>query len=545
MMLTAVPRFTTALGPGSVAWTLPVDGSGDRRPDRGRPAVERWRPRSSSRDRSRWARRRRRGPSRRRGSRCAPRAPACPAGGSVPMTVPAGDGVAELIRAGSARGRAAGAGAHGLGRGLPASLGTRAGLRALRHDEVDRGALGDLGARRAAAARHRPGHDDAGRHGLVELRRDARRRRARRVSSWLGGVACVLPTRSGSLAGNGARPTRTGRWWRPRSRPAGGGSAGRRRPRRRCRRASDVCSTFQPYWRDDVAGLGDLDADQRRHRVGLARPAGRRRRPRPPRPRPGRPRPAATHRRRGGGSSRAARRTVCAAASRRRSRGRAAVRPQRALRPAPTWRHRRRERASGPRPAVRAAVGAARRVGDDSRQRRLTGRPEAGRPRRRGGREVGAGRPRTSGAGDRRQRTSRPLPSPLRCGRGAATAARCRAGCGHGLRLARRSTVAGHERQRGRPGQPLGRCDERPAQLAGVGALGRLRPPGPLDDRPRAGRGRPAPASACRCRLMSVATVVSAANGTVPVTDSTSTRASEYTSLLPSTAMPLACSGEA
>ena len=44
---------------------------------------------------------------------------------------------------------------------------------------------------------------------------------------------------------------------------------------------------------------------------------------------------------------------------------------------------------------------------------------------------------------------------------------------------------------------------------------------------------------------MSVPMVVSAENGTCPVTASTSTRASEYTSLRPSTVSPLACSGEA
>jgi hypothetical protein len=46
-------------------------------------------------------------------------------------------------------------------------------------------------------------------------------------------------------------------------------------------------------------------------------------------------------------------------------------------------------------------------------------------------------------------------------------------------------------------------------------------------------------------RPMSVATVVSAANGTAPVTDSTRVSASEYTSVWPSTEWPLACSGEA
>ena len=44
---------------------------------------------------------------------------------------------------------------------------------------------------------------------------------------------------------------------------------------------------------------------------------------------------------------------------------------------------------------------------------------------------------------------------------------------------------------------------------------------------------------------MSVPIVVSAVNGTSPVTASTSTRASEYTSLRPSSGSPRACSGEA
>ncbi len=46
-------------------------------------------------------------------------------------------------------------------------------------------------------------------------------------------------------------------------------------------------------------------------------------------------------------------------------------------------------------------------------------------------------------------------------------------------------------------------------------------------------------------RAINVATVVSAANGTLPVTDSISTSASEYTSVLPSTGLPCACSGDA
>jgi hypothetical protein len=44
---------------------------------------------------------------------------------------------------------------------------------------------------------------------------------------------------------------------------------------------------------------------------------------------------------------------------------------------------------------------------------------------------------------------------------------------------------------------------------------------------------------------MSVPIVVSAVNGTRPVTDSISTSASEYTSLRPSTDSPRACSGDA
>ena len=46
-------------------------------------------------------------------------------------------------------------------------------------------------------------------------------------------------------------------------------------------------------------------------------------------------------------------------------------------------------------------------------------------------------------------------------------------------------------------------------------------------------------------RPMRVATVVSAAKGTSPVTVSKSTRASEYTSARPSTTLPSACSGAA
>ena len=46
-------------------------------------------------------------------------------------------------------------------------------------------------------------------------------------------------------------------------------------------------------------------------------------------------------------------------------------------------------------------------------------------------------------------------------------------------------------------------------------------------------------------RAMSVAMVVSAENGTRPVTASISTRPSEYTSARPSTDSPWACSGEA
>ena len=75
--------------------------------------------------------------------------------------------------------------------------------------------------------------------------------------------------------------------------------------------------------------------------------------------------------------------------------------------------------------------------------------------------------------------------------------------------------------------------------LGGVGPRPRLARPAPA---PRASRARRA---RCRRGAMSVAIVVSAANGTSPVTASTSTRASAYTSARPSRLAPCACSGDA
>ena len=180
-------------------------------------------------------------------------------------------------------------------------------------------------------------------------------------------------------------------------------------------------------------------------------------------------------------------------------------------------------------PARRAPMASG--AGADRRGPRRPGRRRGSRAGRRGA---------TTGAGLHRR--SPRLARPRGCRRG-----RRRAWWRRGRRRSVRSTtgVAAREGQRRRAGQVLGAGHEGDGQLAGVGAVGRVGEPGPGERPLQRARARRAPRPACRRAPSAWRWWCRRRRAPMPVTASMRTRPSEYTSALPSTGWPWACSGEA
>ena len=246
---TAVPRFTTAVGPGFVASTLPSIGPADRRPGPARPAVSVGHGGGQVQADRRSGTVTTSGPFDTATFTTEPRGTSRAGRGSSSATSPAGGDVSLNT---SARADWHQPELLELGRGLRRGTGRRAsGRSGAAGPARPRGRpsvpFGDLGAGREGLAAHRPGHDDGGRGRLVELRADrARCARPASVSSWPG-RRLVLAGEVGELRREGALGHVRARWARPARGCRSSAPARRRRRRARCRSGRSVCSTFQSY----------------------------------------------------------------------------------------------------------------------------------------------------------------------------------------------------------------------------------------------------------------------------------------------------------